>query len=721
MENSINAHISPPTKKRDLSGNTPDRTDGPQPGISSKRPRTATKRIRVASPVRPMLSTLPPDESICEDCYKLDIPGLIGKGNQLKAAGKLKHLYQGGLLVADVGHRYRKPRNTTCNLCQILEALVQKKNYPGSEYEGDEIRAIPYLHRLHLERMSSDKVRDENIPLCLIVAPRNFNFSWGTEPRNLESLEHLTSTGYAVTMQDRDHSSPFAPQIVPPLFNPGTAKHWLGYCKDHHRSPCNLETTPVCGLQLIDCKTLSVEGGDTGIPYITLSYVWGGNQQTAGGMVRYVEGRRLLPEQLPAVIRDSIDVTLALGYRYLWVDKFCIDQNNPDVKHNQIQQMGAIYRNSELTLVAAAGVDEDHGLPGVGTKLRSRQLIAKVHDIAVIWTKDPHKSIASSRWFSRGWTFQESFLSRRRLVFTDDQVYFECYNMNCFESIYFPLDSFHIKNKSKTYETIRGGMFGRNRFKSYGKAVRNPHDAFAQYLSNVEEYSARKLTYDTDSLNAFHGVIQHSLIGYGLRNLWGLMFWPDNLDSFINSLTWWHKDIFRIQRRQAFPSWTWAGWEGPIEYRTSSATFKSFRNQIRHLKFETADGNTVEFQAGLPFLSQENCTYTTLHIMGAVVPSTSITYPPTKDPNRPWLIKSQFSTPTFDNYAGSDAGLVESSKEIQNNQYVHLGLMFGESVIMVLKPSTKDDAWERVGMLHVTNYFININTTDLLWKSFKIV
>ncbi len=41
-------------------------------------------------------------------------------------------------------------------------------------------------------------------------------------------------------------------------------------------------------------------------------------------------------------------------------------------------------------------------------------------------------------WSSRAWTYQEGLLSRRRLLFTESQVYFQCMEMHCWEGISAP-------------------------------------------------------------------------------------------------------------------------------------------------------------------------------------------------------------------------------------------------------------------------------------------
>ena len=48
---------------------------------------------------------------------------------------------------------------------------------------------------------------------------------------------------------------------------------------------------------------------------------------------------------------------------------------------------------------------------------------------------DPKRVIMDSPWISRGWTFQEALFSRHFLIYTHQQVYFECRSTNFCESV----------------------------------------------------------------------------------------------------------------------------------------------------------------------------------------------------------------------------------------------------------------------------------------------
>lgn len=88
---------------------------------------------------------------------------------------------------------------------------------------------------------------------------------------------------------------------------------WLQHCDDNHSQSCQrVKTHSVPGFKAIDCSTRRIETLDPcKIDYIALSYVWGSTIAVYGEA-----------SGLPATVEDSIAVTMALGYQYLWVDRY---------------------------------------------------------------------------------------------------------------------------------------------------------------------------------------------------------------------------------------------------------------------------------------------------------------------------------------------------------------------------------------------------------------
>jgi len=117
----------------------------------------------------------------------------------------------------------------------------------------------------------------------------------------------------------------------------------------------------------------------------------------------------------------------------------CIDQSPGPSKNAQIAQTDKIYSSARLTLVAAAGEDSSYGLPGIGTKGRLPMESLTIDNITIT-SMPPHlfTQISRSTWAKRGWTYQEGYLSPRRLVFTEYEVAYLCNTILCTEAVQKP-------------------------------------------------------------------------------------------------------------------------------------------------------------------------------------------------------------------------------------------------------------------------------------------
>ena len=173
--------------------------------------------------------------------------------------------------------------------------------------------------------------------------------------------------------------------------------------------------------------------------------------------------------------------------------------------------MDSIYENSELTIIAAAGVDQNHGLPGAGKPPRLQQLTASIGNFTFISTlRPPSSCIRTSKWSTRGWTFQEAILSRRCLVFTEHQVYFECNGMNCQESVWLSLDKAHKTDKSQFKTFMPGGVFCEKKPSWIQDCSLCELKVFKTFMDILEEYTRRQLRYESDALNAIAGIMARS-------------------------------------------------------------------------------------------------------------------------------------------------------------------------------------------------------------------
>ncbi|KAK4168937.1 heterokaryon incompatibility protein-domain-containing protein [Cladorrhinum sp. PSN259] len=369
---------------------------------------------------------------------------------------------------------------------------------------------------------------------------------------------------------------------------------------DSHEGCASLEGSirHVTGFRVIDCETRHVITVDiASCRFVALSYVWGqGSQQPTP-----LSAKGELPHDVPRTINDAIKATQKLGLRYLWVDQYCIDQADIINKQQQISVMDVIYMSAWVTIISACGEDSSYGLPGISRpRVKQPQLSMK----GTTWVPDYTSSyLRQEKWFTRGWTYQEGVFSRRRLIFTDQQVSFECNTVRENETSTF-------RNPSSPVRLVfDGGLTGQTRKNKKTLGL----------WAHIMKYSRRNLTMKEDILNALTGVFRaHSNLSYlPVYQFWGLPIptalychleispeagdedkrterdrtekltgnscFSNRLDAaFACSLLWvgFTESEQKGERRQGFPSWSWAGWEGVM---LSSRLMNDRGHELDHL------------------------------------------------------------------------------------------------------------------------------------------
>ncbi|KAH7345927.1 heterokaryon incompatibility protein-domain-containing protein, partial [Pyrenochaeta sp. MPI-SDFR-AT-0127] len=178
-------------------------------------------------------------------------------------------------------------------------------------------------------------------------------------------------------------------------------------------------------LRLLDVQQLKVVVRSFDTPYVALSYVWGSAKCFRAE--RNISGSAASTGVIPRTILDAMKVTRALGQQYLWVDSICI-LNEPEELTSTVEAMDIIYKKALLTIVGAAGSDCMAGLPRAHARAPQITQISERVDGRTFIMAQPSLDfvLKSCAWSTRGWTFQESKLSRRKLIFTSSGVYFRC-------------------------------------------------------------------------------------------------------------------------------------------------------------------------------------------------------------------------------------------------------------------------------------------------------
>jgi hypothetical protein len=271
-------------------------------------------------------------------------------------------------------------------------------------------------------------------------------------------------------------------------------KEWLKCCDEEHQDCLAKMTIHVPGMRVINCYDQVIVPftiGNGG--YITLSYVWGISN------ARDIEPSFELGDR-PKLVEDAMIIVRRLGFRYLWVDRYCIPQSDEKMRQVQIQHMGKIYNESAFIIIVAAGSDPGYGIPGVSSTLRTQRPSILVGYLYLVEIRPPEDEIFESQWNTGGWTYQEALLSRRRLVFTNTQAYFQCQVVRCTDA----------KN------SLLEGPHPNDRYARLGHYSMNIERAFPLRSSSVNPvgpmilisgFIRRNLSRDNDTLDAIAGVL----------------------------------------------------------------------------------------------------------------------------------------------------------------------------------------------------------------------
>jgi hypothetical protein len=453
--------------------------------------------------------------TLCENCDALDLKTLFSEHGS----------HRPGLWMTTLalGSRHEQiHRLSKCASCRLFFEVPNNDEWTKScldVYSGDS------------SINTQEKILEAGLPVILHVRVGRqvasiFRFPRLLEVPFIQPLPLLTD--------DSGEGDPRNSGLIPRSCDFPAMAQWVEQCQNHHGGSCNAHLEKISSLKCIDCCSRDVVGIKKLDKYYALSYVWGWQSGP-------------LSTSYPAVVRDAMEIVRGLGGQYLWVDKYCIEQDNCAARHEDIQRMDQIYEGAHATIIACAGQSPNDGIPGVGRTVRQRQLSVDIGGCALVLSvPDLAANLRNSKWDSRGWTYQEAMLSRRRLYFTDTQVYFTCTGMTRSEG---------------------GPIHGKGTAYSAGETGSETE----RLAGHIVRYSGRELSFESDALHAFRGLWKRSKV----PSYFGVpIFVPDGdlyqteqalAAGFARGL-FWEPGERRLNRRHHFPTWSWAGWKGKLSY-----------------------------------------------------------------------------------------------------------------------------------------------------------
>lgn len=370
-----------------------------------------------------------------------------------------------------------------------------------------------------------------------------------------------------------------------------TISEWLSTClRTHHQ--CSSRRIPELPTRVLDVgpaheyqdPRILLSGGKHG-RYIAFSYCWGTvspPSTTSTSLKKHMKG--LSMAELPSVFREAIILARKLDYQYIWIDSLCIIQDDPDDWSRESARMCSVYSNADVTFAAAAAENPDSTLlkpfiPSINIQTQDWHLRLRLRNV-----HSTTNSIHPEPLFQRAWTLQEELLSKRIIYFGDRQLRWQCASLQATEdTVLDPIPQFQGENKPlKTLQAL-----------SQPSSAVQDLDWRIQWMRTVENYMARKLTFESDRLAALRGLtdyFQQALQDEPVLGLWR--------KHFIHGLMWKARHLpwrmCKLRETPKWPSWSWLSIDGNIDYQTP---FPLFEDQHKDCYvFPTAELLSVSVQ-----------------------------------------------------------------------------------------------------------------------------
>jgi hypothetical protein len=516
---------------------------------------------------------------LCDLCQSIDLRKIV-TDTLTEKPGYWKSVYEFGA-VKDLPERANQ---TKCTFCSVVWTVFSC-HFPAADPRlSDE--------KLHIRLMAGKSVfattqrsppmLNDIVHFSVVSGARLQDDEMTGEPRHQQQLkafqDHFGCRGSCGREQELENIS-----------------RQFQECVQSHANCQNLlgSSQPV-PLYLIDTRNMCIIEANSSVPYLTLSYVWGGVSQLrlSEANLTFLKSQGALGKlwgKMPRVIREAIRLTSALDIiskPYLWVDSLCIVHDNSHHLTSQVQQMDVIYASSQLTIVAHSAKDANGPLlrHGQGRDIHGfTQHLDLLRDELglVLQTKDripdpygdlhypgPPPSVIDTR----AWTFQEQMLSTRLLSLNSRGPKYLCGGGSIDTAA-----SYNLRNPIDRFNP---------------SAQNNPDQDFqawlglSMYTSLVEMYHGRVLTLVSDKLRAFTGIMAAvSKVTCAI----------DDFSTFVSGIPWsnataaclaWVRFVnpgseasnSSINANPLIPCYSWAGCNGLVVFPFFDFTRFSFAN-----------------------------------------------------------------------------------------------------------------------------------------------
>lgn len=509
-------------------------------------------------------------EAVCEICSSIDFPKLLSwKPGDPRPWVPLTHTLKD---------------KSMCPYCTFFQAMIghvstsdeaQNGNHDGTNghnaVANDHTGTFtPFLRiRQAFERLGISQKH----PLAKSVF-----FEVTTKSKTLPRGYIIRANSEDVAKDKADIKRPLSisGNVVAPLLDTKLVHHWLESCKGlpiNQASDKSSETkSKTLQRRFIDCnkvELVTLQGSElSGAKYATFSYATGGEGENES------KKNTDLPNELPPLFRDAVHLTKSLDIPYLWIDRYCApsEQNATEWK-DHAEQLGHVYEDSALSIIATGTDSLQDGIYGISVPRQDPLSLQIGNDVFTTSLVRPDIEIGTSKWSSQAWNLQAGLLSKRRVVLTPSQAYFQCGALHYVESLSIPKTESPSPNLGIVFPAANGDNLDDLRaviamymnrniaargqrldaftgiLKSFNRGPRSISSFLGLPLLHPDDLSSRRVVSQTDLLAASLGwmtTVKKTAVTSP----------NDDPDTRSNECT----DPYILDTEYPFPSWTWLAW-----------------------------------------------------------------------------------------------------------------------------------------------------------------
>jgi hypothetical protein len=432
-----------------------------------------------------------------------------------------------------------------CELCGMIQYGLLALPNPISQ-DGD----LPLVDGTPIElSLTMETCHPDLAPLCAQCYSLCASYLTGTSTiRNSVILTPASSNGNNPCVSKQRAS-----------WDPALWRSWVNRCVKTHE-PCKpLDSKRYTPTRLIDmrsgtAKLRLVESYNGSPEYVALSHCWGGSLPLRTTSANLDDHLDTIPwESMPATFRDAVKVTLALGYRFLWIDCLCIIQDSESDWLRECTLMLQVYSCAAVTIAASQSKSPSDGMfkpadrPSYNCTVSTcwpstGELDSLIIDLPLHPRFHGPDHVAIGPLSERGWTLQEQVLSQRVLHICAEGTFFQCAYCERSDHLPWPMP---IAMSRRSLPFSRTFL-----------QIEDLYQILTQWHCLVFHYAQhRYLTYAGDRLPAVSGIAR--LVAGRLKQSYVAGLWSDDLAV---GLLWTvHPNSYFALRPSRYPgpSWSW--------------------------------------------------------------------------------------------------------------------------------------------------------------------